>query len=123
PSRPMSDERTNPRWWQNEDWLALGAGLFLFLLSLPGLAGLDVFGWAVKTNVWTAPSQIMASVSKAYSRLPQFLPLLLTYLLFLAILSSGARALGADAAKFAKGFTLVFFSSYLCHVLGNFAYI
>ena len=47
----------------SEDWLAVGIGLSLFLLSLAGLAGVDLFGWAVKTNVWLAPGKIMTPVS------------------------------------------------------------
>src|SRR5437773_235094 len=119
----MSAEQTKPRWWQNEDWLAVGVGSFLFLFSLLGFAGFDVFGWAVKTNVWTAPAQIMSPVSRNYSRLPPAGPLLLTFFFLLAILSCGARALGTSAARFARSFTLVFSLSYLCHVLGNYAYI
>ncbi len=119
----MADEQTKPSWWQSEDWLAVGLGSLLFLLSLLSLAGIDVFGWAVKTNVWTAPAQIMTPLSRAYSGLPSFVPLLLTYLFLMAILTAGVRRWGGSAPKFAQGFTVVFFLSYLCYAAGNFAYI
>ena len=50
-----------------EDWLAVLIGLSIFVLSLVSLAGVDVFGWVVKTSVWLNPAKIMAPVSGKYS--------------------------------------------------------
>jgi len=47
----------------------------------------------------------------------------LTYLFALAIMTLGAVALGANVPKFMFGFTLAFWLSYLCWMLGHFAYI
>lgn len=47
----------------------------------------------------------------------------LTFLAMLLIMSAGALALGADVKRFAIGFTLVFWISYLCWFLGHFAYL
>src|SRR6266404_6689148 len=108
----------------SEDWLALLIGLFLFLLSLPGLAGADVFGWAIKTNVWADVSQIMTPVSKHYPQVRGIAALIFTYLLLLAILATAAKvALRVRFARFVIGFTLVFFISYSCFAIGHFAYI
>ena len=52
----------------SEDVLALIVGLSLFVVSLAGLGGLDVFGWVVKANVWTSVSEIMTPVSQNYPR-------------------------------------------------------
>ncbi len=106
-----------------EDWLAVGLGLLLFVISLCTLAGVDVFGWAVKTSVWLDPGKIMSPVSGKFTGLPGLGALVLTYLFLLGLLSGGAKLLGAHPGKFAKAFTLVFFLSYLCWVLGHFAYI
>ncbi len=47
----------------------------------------------------------------------------LTYLFALAIMTLGAVALGANVPKFMFGFTLAFWLSYLCWMMGHFAYI
>ena len=108
----------------SEDVLALVIGLSLFLISLPGLGGADVFGWAVKTNVWTSVSQIMTPVSRKYSAVKGIASLILTYLLLLGILTVAAKAaLRVRFSKFVNGFTLVFFISYGCFALGHFAFV
>src|SRR6266536_292513 len=65
----------------------------------------------------------MTPLSRTYSGLPHFVPLLLTYFFLLAILTCGVRSWGGSAGRFARDFTLVFFLSYLCYAIGNFAYI
>ena len=54
-----------PKW--NEDWLAVWIGLAIFAVSLGMLAGVDLLGWVVKTNVWLRPSEALSPVSKAYA--------------------------------------------------------
>ena len=49
--------------------------------------------------------------------------LFLTYLAMLALMSVGAKLLGADVKKFAIGFTVIFFISYACWFAGHYAYI
>jgi len=49
--------------------------------------------------------------------------LVLTFLVLMVILGIGAKALGTSVGKFAVGFTIVFWLSYLCWFLGSFAYI
>ncbi len=49
--------------------------------------------------------------------------LILTYLAMLVIMSIGAMLIGTDVKKFAIGFTAIFFISYLCWFVGNYAYI
>jgi uncharacterized membrane protein YadS len=49
--------------------------------------------------------------------------LILTYLAMLAIMSVGAKLIGADVKKFAIGFTAIFFISYACWFAGHYAYI
>lgn len=49
--------------------------------------------------------------------------LALTYLFALTIMSLGAVALGAKLSRFVVGFTLAFWLSYLCWLLGHYAYI
>lgn len=49
--------------------------------------------------------------------------LFITYLVMLAIMGLGSMLIGADIKKFAIGFTMVFWISYLCWFLGHYAYI
>ena len=106
-----------------EDWVAVGTGLTLFFLSLGTLAGVDLLGWAVATNVWTQPGAALAPASKTFAYLPGFVSLLATYVFLLVLLGGGALALGAEWWKFARGFTAVFAISYACWMLGSWAYI
>jgi uncharacterized membrane protein YadS len=107
----------------SEDWLAVLVGLALFALSLPAFAGADVLGWAVSTSVWTNLSKALAPASKQYAMMNGALSLVATYVFLLLVMTLGARALGADVARFAKGFTFVFFAAYLSWIAGSWAYI
>jgi uncharacterized membrane protein YadS len=106
-----------------EDWLAVGLGLFVFALSLAGFFGVDLLGWAVSTTVWTNVSKALVPASKNYSMLPGLVSLAATYVFMLAVLTGGAKLLGFDLRRFAKGFTLVFFAGYLSWIAGSWAYI
>jgi hypothetical protein len=111
------------RWFQTEDWWAVGIGLFVFALSLPAAAGVDLLGWAVATSGWVDIAKAMAPVSKAYTGLPGIASLALTYLFTLALMSVGAAALRLDLRKFVAGFSLIFAISYVCWLIGNYAHI
>jgi uncharacterized membrane protein YadS len=105
----------------NEDWLSVCLGLFIFALSLLRFADVDIFGWAVSAKVWMQFSQILAPLSKYYSAVPGPVSLVMTFAFLLVVMSVGVRFLGVDVKKFAAGFTLVFFLSYLCWMAGHFA--
>lgn len=49
--------------------------------------------------------------------------LVMTYLFMLIVMCVGAKCINADIGKFAAGFTIIFWLSYLCWFLGHFAYI
>src|SRR5215813_12376055 len=107
----------------SEDWLAVVVGLFVFGLSLGAFAGADALGWAVSTSVWTSLSKALAPASKQYAGLTGVVSLLATYVFMLAVMTLGARLLHADVARFAKGFTFVFFAAYVSWIIGSWAYI
>ncbi|MEK7403666.1 MAG: putative sulfate exporter family transporter [Acidobacteriota bacterium] len=107
----------------NEDWLAVWIGLFLFLLALASLTGVDLLGWAVTTSVWTNVSRALGAASKTYAGLPGLVCLLATFVFLAAVMAIGARALGADVRRFIKAFTAVFFISYATWIAGSWAYI
>lgn len=52
-----------------------------------------------------------------------FAALVMTYVAMLIIMSVGAKLLNANIGKFAVGFTVVFWISYLCWFAGHYAYI
>lgn len=106
----------------NEDWMALWIGLFLFLLSITQLAGIDVLGWTAKLNVWTDLSKALVPVSKA-STVSGPGAVVLTYVFLLVVMSVGASILKYNVGKFLLSFTAVFWVSYVCLIAGNYAYI
>src|SRR5512141_2560625 len=107
----------------SEDWLALCLGLVVFALSLGVLGGVDVFGWAVKTNVWIHLGQAIAPFSARFAHLPAVGSLLLTFAFMTSLMAVCAKVLGADVKKFLVGLVLIVWISYGCWLLGNNAYI
>jgi uncharacterized membrane protein YadS len=105
----------------SEDWLSLIIGLVVFVLSLGLVAGVDVLGWAVTTSVWTDLSKALAPVSKAYAGLGAVGSLIATYIGLLVLMTAGAMALKANIGRFILGFTVVFWLSYICWIIGSYA--
>ncbi|SHJ99903.1 putative sulfate exporter family transporter [Desulforamulus aeronauticus] len=108
---------------KNEDWWAVWLGLFIFVLGLGPIFGVDLLGWVVKSATWTDISKAIAPISKGYQGMSGFTSLFLTYLFLLLITTIGARVMGANAKRFAVGFSIIFAITYLCVVLGDNAYI
>ena len=105
----------------SEDWLSVLIGLLFFLFSLGVLFGADVLGWVVTTSVWNDISKALAPVSKAYASLGGIGALIVTYVALLAVLTAGSVALNADVKRFAASFSVVFWISYLCWIVGSYA--
>ncbi|HPC85996.1 MAG TPA: putative sulfate exporter family transporter [Smithellaceae bacterium] len=108
---------------KTEDWWSVWLGLFIFILSLGSLVGLDLLGWAVTPKVWMEFSKSLAPASKAYAGLHPLISIILTYLAVLAVLLVGARALGYNLSKFIYGFTVIFWLTYICTMVGHYAVI
>ena len=107
----------------SEDWWSVWLGLGVFLLSIGVLVGVDLLGWAAKSQVWLSPASSVIPVSPAYASVPSVVSILATYVFLLVATSIGAKFLGAAVARFAASFTVVYWVSYGCWVLGHFAYI
>jgi hypothetical protein len=108
----------------SEDWLALIIGLSLFLVSLLGFSGVEVFGWTIKTNVWTRATEIMTPVSKNFPHVNGVTSLVFTYLFLLGTLTvTLTPAVNVRFTQFIIAFSLVFLIAYACYVGGNFAYV
>jgi len=91
----------------SEDWLSLWLGLFIFVLSLGVMSGVDILGWGVKPNMWTDLSKAVSPISKNYGWMSGWLSLFLTYVAFMVVLGVGVRALKGDLGKFFYGFTIM----------------
>src|SRR5438046_4970301 len=105
-----------------EDWLAFWLGLLLFVLALAPLAGFDLLGWAVRTKVWTDLTQALAPVAASYS-IGGVWALIFTYVFLLVVFTAGAWLLKADLRRFVAAFTVVFWVSYVCWIIGSYANI
>lgn len=107
----------------SEDWLSLWLGLFVFVLSSVLFINVGLPGWGINTNVWSNISEATTAVSKNYESLPGFISIILTYLFLLFISGIGLRFTGVSFKKFFLPFTIVFYISYFCWLLGDYAYI
>ena len=106
----------------SEDWLSLWMGLFIFVLGLGMFAGMDLLGSGIKLNIWTDLNKSLSSVSGTLKGMPGFTSLFLTYLFMLFLTMIGAVAMGVNAGRFILGFTLIFWISFGCFLLGHYAH-
>ena len=106
-----------------EDWWAVWLGFLLVALAVPVTAGFDALGWVVKTNVWLTPGAALAPFSTTYANLSGIASLALTYLFLLTLVSVGAYAQGFRLSRFIPSFSVLFGISFLCWLLGHYAYI
>jgi uncharacterized membrane protein YadS len=107
----------------SEDWLSLWMGLFIFVLGLGVFIGWDILGWGIKTNVWIDITKSIGPFSGTLKAMPGLTALFLTYLFMLIITEIGAIAMKVNVGRFVWSFTLVFWISYGCWLLGHFGYI
>jgi uncharacterized membrane protein YadS len=107
----------------SEDWLAVAAGLVVFFLALALLFGGNLLGWAAAPRTWLEIGKSVRPASQAYAQLEPVVLLLITYGFVLLLMTIGAALLRTNITKFIVSFTVVFWLSYLCWVLGNYAYI
>ena len=108
---------------KSEDWWAVWLGLFIFALGLGPVYGMDTLGWLAKHNVWIDLSKSFEPTSKAYAGFGGLGAAAATWLFMLAITTFGATIMGSKPAKFAAGFSIVYWLTFVCLVLGNNAYI
>jgi uncharacterized membrane protein YadS len=103
--------------------MALLVGSLIFVLAGFNVLGVDLLGWAVKSNTWLSLDKMLSASTGAYKSLPGIASLLITYVAITGILAWAVKLLQGDVGKFIKGFTIVFFVSYLCFAAGHYAYI
>ena len=109
--------------FKSEDWWAVWLGLFIFALGLGPVYGMDTLGWLAKHNVWVDISKAVTPATKTYAGLGFWGSAIATWLFMLAITTFGATIMGSKPARFAGGFSLIYWLTFACIVIGNNAYI
>ena len=109
--------------FKSEDWWAVWLGLFIFALGLGPIYGMDTLGWLAKHNVWVDISKAVTPATKTYAGLGFWGSAIATWLFMLAVTTFGATIMGSKPARFAGGFTLIYWLTFACIVIGNNAYI
>jgi uncharacterized membrane protein YadS len=109
--------------WATEDWLSVTIGLLIFGLALASLSGADFLGWTVTTAVWSDPALALGTASKSYAGIGGASALILTYLALLGVLTVAAALLRAKVARFAAGFSVIFWLAYASWIIGSNAHI
>jgi uncharacterized membrane protein YadS len=119
-----ADLATSPRapTW-NEDWLAVGAGLAIFLLALALAAGVDLMGWAAAPRTWVEIGKSIRGGSAAFAGLGTPGALIATYLFLLLLMRLGAGLLRLNLLRFIVAFSVIYWLAYLAWLIGNYAYI
>jgi uncharacterized membrane protein YadS len=107
----------------SEDWWSVWLGLFIFLLSTVVLTGVDVLGWAPRTQLWLALGGVVKPVSRGFAWLSPLASIGAVFLFLLAVTTFGAKVLGVAPRQFAPAFAVVFCLSFVCWGLGSYAYI
>ena len=116
----MTNDRSLLR---SEDWMSLWLGLMFFALAMAPLLGVDLLGWAVKTNVWSEIGDSMEPVSGAYAELGGPVSLAVTFVFLLAVMAVVAKGLGCQVRRFLYSFSVIFAISYVCWWAGHYAHI
>ncbi len=109
--------------FKSEDWWAVWLGLFIFALGLGPIYGMDTLGWLAKHSVWIDISKAVSPATKNYAGLGFFGSAIATWLFMLAVTTFGATIMGSKPARFAGGFSIIYWLTFICIVLGNNAYI
>ena len=106
----------------NEDKVALVCGLFIFILALGKLLGLDLIGWVLKVGMWVhSPLDGWSSATKGM--LPGWEALLATFIFITAVVALGVKLMKGNVLRFIVSFTVIFFIAVACYTLGANAYI
>ena len=122
-------DNVNRKWYSGmlttEDWWAVWIGLFMFLLGLLSLTGVDLVGWMAKTHTWALGhpekgfATSLSAAGKAYADMSPLASFLVTYAVFTALTCIGAYFMKLNVKKFFVGFTIIFLITWACWVIGH----
>ena len=127
--------RVNRKWYSGmistEDWWAAWLGIFLFLLGMLHIFGIDAVGWMIKPKHWELTdllndfswAKLLKTSSKTYAHWHPLVALLFSYAALLLMTTAGAYFMKWNLRKYVKGFTVVFFLTVFTWILGYEAHI
>jgi len=120
---------TNRKWYDGmlgtEDWWAVWLGLIMFIAGMLSIWDLDLVGWMAKTKTWEITNLVhdfswdKLLKTAAYDDMSPLLSLFVTYAVFTVLTCIGAWFQKLDVKKFFIGFTIIFFITWLCWVIGH----
>lgn len=139
--------KTQRAWYSGmastEDWWAVWLGLTFFGLGLLTIFGVDLVGWIAYPKMWVFSLPEGAIVKKIvtpgsafyalggkysnsakdfYKALGPIGSILVTYVIFTIATTIGAYFQKWDVKKFVKGWTIIFFLTYLVWFIGHHAF-
>lgn len=139
--------KTQRAWYSGmastEDWWAVWLGLTFFGLGLLTIFGVDLVGWIAYPKMWVFSLPEGAIVKKIvtpgsafyalggkysnsakdfYKALGPIGSILVTYVIFTIATTIGAYYQKWDVKKFVKGWTIIFFLTYLVWFIGHHAF-
>ncbi|MEC9205855.1 MAG: putative sulfate exporter family transporter [Pseudomonadota bacterium] len=112
---------------RTEDWWAVWLGLIMFFAGLLTIWGIDIVGWMTKTKTWEwtnltsdfSWSKVLKTSTKTYSETGPLISLFITYGVFTGLTCIGAYFQGINVKRFFFGFTIIFFITWLCWIVGH----
>ena len=112
---------------RSEDWWAVWLGLIMFFAGLITIWGVDTVGWMTKLLTWEVTrllddfswAKILKPAGKSYGDMHPLLSLFITYGVFAGLTSIGAWFQGLNVKRFLQGFSLLFFITWLCWIIGH----
>jgi uncharacterized membrane protein YadS len=119
----MAEER---KWYtgmfSTEDWWAFWLGTFFVILGLVAtLSGVDLVGWIVKFGKWVDISKAFRASHKEL--MSPVAALIAQYIILTIATTIGAAFMKWDLKKYVIAFTIVFWISVACYIIGENAYI
>jgi hypothetical protein len=106
-----------------EDWWAVWLGLIMFGVGLLTVWDVELVGWMTKTKTWAwgdfSWKNALKPAGKAYKDMHPLVSLGLTYVIFSALTCTGAYFMKLDVKKFFQGWTIIFFITWACWIIGH----
>lgn len=122
----------NRRWYsgmlRTEDWWAVWLGLIIFMAGLMTVWDVNLVGWMAKTKTWEFTnlfgdfsfSKLLAPSGKGeWKSMSPLASFFSTYIVFTALVTIGAYFQKLDVKKFLGAWTIIFFITWLCWIIGH----
>ncbi len=101
--------------YTKEDWWALWIGLSIFFLSLPSYFGAYILGWIPVAKPWTDITHALSA--KIFN---PWIGLLLSFIFLAFLMLPVNRFNGVKSKEWIKGFSIIFFTSWVIWLFSNY---